>query len=306
MSLQYAGEQLTAYGGIFLLVTGVTGDALNIFIFLTIRIYRTTPCTFFFLVGLTHDIGQLLISLTELIFKTGYGIDPTRTSTFLCKSRLYLVNGFATVSLSCSCLAVIDQFLVTSRSARLRGWSNITWAYRLALVAFSIAWLTSIPIAIHTEILPTISTCIPDANLTAYLPFASLLTLSALPVSVMLTFGYLAYRNIRLTTALTRHRVDRQLTRMICMQVILIAVCQIPYGIFNAYTLLTANVTKDADRLDKELFASRIAALLNYGTSSGNFYVFLVTSSRFRQIVKDKIFWWRPQNQIGPVTVETT
>ncbi|CAF0765998.1 unnamed protein product [Adineta steineri] len=240
------------------------------------------------------------------ILSAGYGIDPTLTSTIWCKARLYFVNGFATVSLICSCLAVIDQFLATSRSVRLRRWSQITWARRLTLVVFIIGWLTNIPWAIYIDILPISGTCTyTNAIFADYLPVYSLVFFSTIPVSVMFTFGYLAYRNIRLTTALTRQRVDRQLTRMICMQVIVVAFCQIPYGIYNGYSLLTANVIKDTDRLDKELFAAKVTALFVYGNFAGNFYVFLVSSSRFRQTVKDKIFWWRPWNQIAPVTVQT-
>ncbi len=81
---------------------------------------------------------------------------------------------------------------------------------------------------------------------------------------VMGTFGCLAYRNIRQTIAFNQHRIDRQLTRMVCMQVVLIAISQIPYCIYTTYGLAIAGTVKDADRLDKELFVSRVPVLLSY------------------------------------------
>ena len=132
MSLKYAGQQLTIYTGFFLLVVGTMGNVLNVFIFASVRTYRTTPCTFYFLVGLTHDIGQLLINLTTRIISAGYGVNITGTLTIWCKARFFLICAFATVSLTCSCLAVVDQFLATSRSARLRAWSKIHLAHRIA------------------------------------------------------------------------------------------------------------------------------------------------------------------------------
>ena len=266
MSLQYAGQQITIYFGFFLLVTGTVGNILNVFIFASVRTYRTTPSTFYFLVGLTHDIGQLLISLTTRIISAGYGIDPTRTSTIWCKARQFFVNVFATVSLPCACLAVIDQFLATSQSARLRRWSNIEVAHRIAIGVVLVGWLLGIPWLIYLDISPSTGLCVfTNAGFATFLPIDSLLFYSTIPVSVMLIFGYLTYRNIRQTTALNQQRADRQLARMICMQVILVAISEIPNGIYNAYSLGTAGTIKNTDRLDKELFASRVVALMNYG-----------------------------------------
>ena len=266
MSLQYAGQQFTIYVGCFLLVAGTVGNVLNVFIFASVRTYRTTPCTFYFLVGLTHDIGQLLINLTAFIIGGGYGIDLTSTSTVWCKARFFLVTAFATVSLTCSCLAVADQFLATSRSARLREWSKIKFAHRMAIGVLIIGWLVNIPWLIYQDISSSSHLCvITSITLSTFLPIYSLVFYSTIPVLIMIIFGYLTFRNIRQTTALNEQRADRQLARMICMQVILVAVSEIPYGIYNAYSLSTAGVVKNADRLDKELFAYIVTALMAYG-----------------------------------------
>jgi uncharacterized membrane protein len=51
MSLTYIAQQATIYAGIFLLVTDIVGNLLTILTFSSIRTYRTTSSTFYYLVG---------------------------------------------------------------------------------------------------------------------------------------------------------------------------------------------------------------------------------------------------------------
>ncbi len=80
----------------------------------------------------------------------------------------------------------------------------------------------------------------------------------------MVIFGYLAYRNINLTRVLTEQQVDRQLIRMILIQAISAFITFTPYGINIAYSLITLNISKDADRLSIESFVSMMTTLLSY------------------------------------------
>jgi hypothetical protein len=66
------------------------------------------------------------------------------------------------------------------------------------------------------------------------------------------------------------NNANRQLTIMICMQVILVVISVAPFGAYNSYALATANQVKDADEKGKALLAATItnfAAFLNYGVS---------------------------------------
>jgi hypothetical protein len=80
----------------------------------------------------------------------------------------------------------------------------------------------------------------------------------------MVVFGYLTYRNIRLTRVLAEQQVDRQLARMTLIQVVFVVICLVPYGIDTAYSLITSGVSKDANRLLNESFAITIFILLSY------------------------------------------
>lgn len=119
MSLVYISQQITIYGGFFLLVTGLIGNSINVLVFLTVRTYSTTPCSFYFLVVSIDNIVFLTINLIPRILITGYGIDLTRTSLVWCKARNYFLGALSLISFAIVYLPSIDQFLVTSRSAYL-------------------------------------------------------------------------------------------------------------------------------------------------------------------------------------------
>lgn len=80
----------------------------------------------------------------------------------------------------------------------------------------------------------------------------------------MVLFGCLTYRNIRQTIVLVEEHADRQLTKMILIQVILIVVSITPYGIFSTYRFITNRFFKDNDRLIKENFAGVVLTLVSY------------------------------------------
>ncbi|CAF0830188.1 unnamed protein product [Adineta steineri] len=116
----------------------------------------------------------------------------------------------------------------------------------------------------------------------------------------MILFGCLAYRNIQQTTRLAEQHIDRQLMRMVLTQVVLVVVSNTPFGAVTAYDLITAGINKDLNRQLKEYFAICILILISYSYYIGNFYIFFISSSRFRQTLKDRIFWWRRPIQINP------
>ena len=144
VSLLYISQQCTIYIGYILLFFGVIGNGINIFIFSSVKNYRRTPCTFYFLVQSISNILFLLINLTSRIVSSGYGIDLTRTSVLWCKSRNFLIRFLTLNSFSCSCLATIDQFFVTSSNVRLRQLSKIQWTHRIVFGLITFSFILSI------------------------------------------------------------------------------------------------------------------------------------------------------------------
>jgi hypothetical protein len=265
MSLLYIGQQITIYCGLFLLLIGVVGNGINVLVFSTVRTYRTIPCTFYFLIASIYNIAYITIDLSSRIIGVGYGIDLTRTSICWCKIREFCLVTLSFISLNCSCLATIDQFFATSQNASLRRFSNIKWAHYIVIIIMIIWYLHGIPILVYYNISPITMTCVnTNAIYTIYGLIYLLVIVCSIPVLVMVIFGYLTYRNIHLTRALAKQHADRQLVRMILIQVVLVVISITPYGIFNAYALITSGVNKNINRLIIESFALRIVSLISY------------------------------------------
>jgi hypothetical protein len=80
----------------------------------------------------------------------------------------------------------------------------------------------------------------------------------------MVIFGYLTYRNISRTIILAEQQADRQLVRMILIQVVLVVISMTPFGTYIIYALITTKVIKGPDRLLKEYFSEIILILVSY------------------------------------------
>ncbi|CAF4218855.1 unnamed protein product, partial [Adineta steineri] len=219
MSLSYIGQQLTFYGGIFLILVGIFGNGMNVLIFSSIHSYRTNPSTFYFLIASINNFLYVVINLISRIVATGDGIDLTRTSIVWCKTRPFFLSSLTLMNLTCSCLATMDQFFITSKHAKIRRCSNIKWAHRIVL-GFTIIWiLHAIPIFIFYEISSITKTCgNTNAAYGIYTTIYLLGLATIIPSILMVFFGYLAYRNIQMTRNLNRQDADRQLMRMTLFQ----------------------------------------------------------------------------------------
>jgi hypothetical protein len=290
MSLSYVGEQLTIYVGSIILIAGIIGNGMNIFIFSSVHTYRRTPSTFYFLVGSIHNLLYIGINLTFRIVSVGSGFDLTRTSLAWCKARSFFLSTTSAVSFTCSCLATIDQFLATSQSAYLRRYSKIELAHRIVLVVIVVWYLQGIPWILFQNISPISNTCVrANAVYAVYVAIYLLVVLSVIPVLIMIVFGYLAYRNIQLTIALAEQRADRQLTRMTLIQVVLVVISIVPYGINNTYDLITAATTKDVDRQLKESFVSTVVSLITYLYYMVCFFFLILTNTYFLELFLGKL-----------------
>jgi hypothetical protein len=78
----------------------------------------------------------------------------------------------------------------------------------------------------------------------------------------MVLFGYFTYYNIHSTRVLAEQQADRQLVRMILIQTILVIISYVLNAVNTAYGLITSGVSKDANRLMIESFASNMINLV--------------------------------------------
>jgi hypothetical protein len=265
MSLSYIGQQLNIYGGFFFFVTGLVGNGMNIFIFSSVRTYRTNPSTFYFLIGSIINLIYIIVNLTIRIVSAGFGINLVTTSLIWCQMRAFIVGSLSPISFTCSCLATIDQFLTTSQNVNLRLCSNIKSARRIVIIIIIIWCLHGIPVFLFYNIPPITYGCAStNSAYGAYVAVFVSVIICAIPVFVIIVFGYLGYRNIRLTRRLIEQRADRQMAKMTLIQAILVAISISPSGIYGIYLYITTGVVKDAHRIAIETFANIVLVLVSY------------------------------------------
>jgi hypothetical protein len=251
MSLIYIRQQCTLYSGFFLIFEGI---------FVMGRI-----SSFYFLAGSICNGIYIVFILITRILSVGFGIDLTIMSIILCKMRQFLITTQSLISVICSCLATIDQFLVTSRGVSLRRCSKIEYAHRIIFIMIIIWCLHGIPFFVYVNIVPIVKLCVTtNAIYLNYIVLYTLFFLCVIPVLIDIVFGVLAYRNIRQTVVLAERHANRQLTKMTLIQVVLIIISITPVGILTAYNLITTGVIKDEDRKMKEGFAETIISLTSY------------------------------------------
>ena len=144
-SLNFIAQQLTIYLGLTTLVGGIVGELLNTIVFLSLRTFRESPCAFYLTVMSVANIDQLVTGLLSRIMISGFTIDWTQTSLFYCKFRLYSLQVCALTSMTCFCMATIDQYFVTCTRPQWQQWSSIKLAGQLSSITVFFWLLHNIP-----------------------------------------------------------------------------------------------------------------------------------------------------------------
>jgi len=125
-------------------------------------------------------LGKILVAVLFRTLNNGCQINFLH-STWICKIREFLADYFTLISLTCICLATMDQYLSLTRSEL----SQLHFAHQ------------SIPFLISCD--PLLGSC-KNLNL-IYSKYSNyfvwLVLLGPLPVFVMLIFSLLSFNNVR-------------------------------------------------------------------------------------------------------------
>ena len=230
MSLVIAPQQISIYIGSFLFITGIVGGFLVLVVFLSLQTFRQSSCAFYLTIKSIGNICYLVLGLFPFIISSGFGINWANMSVIFCKFRIFYVQLGSLISMTCTCLAAIDQFLATCSNPRWHRWSTIKVA-RITVIATVIIWtlyaMPSFILFIHIQSPITQRMSCSTTNM-AYINFYTYVhvpvIISSLPAAIMTLFGLLAYRNVRniahRTVPLVRRELDKQLTSMVLIQVI--------------------------------------------------------------------------------------
>ncbi|CAF1551301.1 unnamed protein product, partial [Adineta steineri] len=108
-SLDNALIQLNRYLAVFILLFGVIGNILNIFV-LSQRKLRINTCAWLFLISSIVNIIALIFGLLTRILST-WSLDVTATIGWTCKLRAFILFNSRTIAFWLITLASIDRCL---------------------------------------------------------------------------------------------------------------------------------------------------------------------------------------------------
>lgn len=272
-SLTYIGQQVTIYLGITTILSGIIGNFLIILVFLSLKTFRQNSCAFYLTIMSIANIGQMITGLLSRIMINGFAIDWSLTSLFYCKFRFYCFQVCALISMTCICLATIDQYLATCSRQQWQQFSNIKLTRRLSAI-FALIWILHnlIYLVYANHVIATTNgkvTCaITNYIAQQYNAYAVVLILGKiLPVCITFVFGILAYSNVKQlahrTVPLVRRELDKQLTVMVIIQVAFALVSIVPYVIVSIL-LMIPNLTRDSITTAQLQFASALTICIFY------------------------------------------
>ncbi|CAF3759909.1 unnamed protein product [Adineta steineri] len=269
----YLGNQITIYLGTVSLIAGVIGGLLSIIIFLSLQTFRQSSCAFYLTIMSIFNIGQMFIGLLGVIMINGFNVDWSQSPFFYCKFRYYSYQVCALTSMTCICLATIDQYFATCSRLQWQQWCNIKLARRLVII-FVFIWLVhNIPYLIYFDYVVSITTgkttCIVTSKIfQQYVTYGIILILGKLlPICITLFFGFLTYRNVQeisyRTQPLVRRELEKQLTVMVLVVVVFAFFTVMPYA-FVYMLLQIPSFTTDPFTVAQLQFASTLTLTILY------------------------------------------
>ncbi|CAF2817518.1 unnamed protein product [Rotaria sp. Silwood2] len=308
-------EYYTIYTGFITLFFGIIGNISLIFVLTRLRIFRGNPSAFYLITESITNSLQMAILLTSRIAMNGFATDLTQTILFWCRLRASFRAYFTLKPLSIICFSAIDQYLSTSYYPFLRQKSTMNLT-KILITIVTIVWiLHGIPFFLFSGIQTTYGCFIYNSSFLNYIIYFYYPILSGiLPIIISTFFGVLAYRNVRRIVRrqmpIRRRKFDQQLTAMILIRVVFLVIMISPYVLERIYAVVFK--TKHGILYDAILILIDDVAYsffhINY---AGSFYLFLISSKRFRRQVKHAFIqkFWEifctkriHQNQIVPIT----
>jgi hypothetical protein len=300
-SLYSISRQLSLYVALVLMIVGTIGNGLNILIF-TCKNLRSNPCSLYFLFSSIANLPVIYVDMMTQMLTEYFGIPTDTSSDFVCKFKFYIVETFRALSASYIALASFDRYTSSCQNVNRRRWSTVKRS-RILLSIVTIFICISyyhVPLYFHVKILldGTLS-CIGEASANGYRLFSDLyflITYCIIPPSMMLFFGCLTIKNVRLskrqivptntTISTSLQRKDRQLIRMLIIQVVSFIPLTLPVGIRKLYALFTASLNKSQLTLATDDFAHQFLTLESIVYHSFNFFLYTMVSSVFRKELK--------------------
>ncbi|CAF0853251.1 unnamed protein product [Adineta steineri] len=215
----------------------------------------------------------MFIGLLPFILNNGFNVELSQSPLFYCKFRYYAYQVCALISMTCICLATIDQYFATCSHQRWQQWCNIKLARHLVTIFVFIWFVHNIPYLIYYDyVVSTVTgktTCVITSKIfQQYATYGVILILGKLlPICIAFFFGFLTYRNVQeisyRTLPFVRRELDKQLTVMVLVVVVFAFFTVMPYA-FVYMLLQMPSFTTDPFTAAQLQFASTLTLAILY------------------------------------------
>ncbi len=278
--------QLARYVYCPLYIAGNIGNILNLIVFSHSKLRSSSVCSWYFLIlSIVNLIAINTGYLTRILSYMGVS-DPSRTVGWYCMSRVYISTLSLTLGRHFLCSIIVDRFLVTSTSVKLRRISSFKvakWYIPMSVLCWMFFY---VHIWIGYSGYQNGSACKRrEGAYTLFITVCSVTIDAILPIIVMITFSLLTLNNLNglrqrrnRIMPTTSNQPDRQEKNKIDKQLTLISLIQVlVYILFNTmnagyalYSFITSEIIRSADQAATESFVSAISTILTfiYGTVS--------------------------------------
>jgi hypothetical protein len=309
-SLEFISVQLNRYLSPVIFTFGTVGNILSCLVLLQLRL-RSNPCAVLFLVSSFVDLISILIGMPTRIL-SGWNLDPTSSIHWICKLRAFIVFSTRTMAIWLITLATIDRWLLSCIDVHRRRMNTLKNAKRgiLATLILSIISYIHMFYCYEANLYDTPLQCYgknQECRLITDLIYA-LITI-IIPLILMIIFGLMTISNVHLvhiraqsTSNISLNtrlrikelkfnkRVDRQLLRMLLVEIIFLIVLCIPQAIQKFYiTFKTFDSGSGLEDVIKT-FLYNIELLLAFIASGMPFYIYILAGgSIFRKAFIDLI-----------------
>jgi hypothetical protein len=287
-------------------VLGIFGNSFCIYYFLQ-RSQRASSCALYLLLAAITNTFAVTFGVTTSIISTW---KPSISAILIyCKLRMYINHTSIFIGRMFTVLASIDTYTMTSTKHSCRMFSQRSNVIKCALVVFFCCPL----IAVHIPILNTVVSgqCVMTGIYSLIFAIYQMLIAGIIPPLLMIIFSGLAYlnmRNIRMrqddTSNRTKRQQQRQLVRMVTVQITVYIISAELVPITTLYKQLTSTVTKSQDQKAIESFIVFIAMnFLLYLNTWAPFFIYYATSSSFRTAF---IRMFKKNYRVQPTTITYT
>ncbi|UJR07456.1 hypothetical protein I4U23_011745 [Adineta vaga] len=291
VDILHFSTQYTLYNAYIILFMGLIGNTINILVFHRLKLFHGNRSAFFLITESISNILYEFVSMSLTILTSIYGDDATGRSDPWCKIKFMLAQVFLLITYFMICCASADQFFSTHSYFHRRQFCTMKSARCSAFIIITIWLIHSVGFALFFSATPFVGCVISNPNAVRYASFFFYPVLAGfLPMTIAATFSLFAFRNVRRIVRrqvpIVRRRLDRQMTAMVFLRVIFFICLIFPYSFYRIYAInYPVSRTQPLPYAIAQLLQTFFLSLVRMN-SGINFYIFFLTSPRFRRQVK--------------------